>query len=77
MPRTKLCVPAEQNRLAEDIRTRYGNMLNTRGVGLVIGVTDYKSINRWLEGLPCYEINNRKRYTAADVAKRLYEGRTV
>ena len=77
MPRTNFCIPTDQLNIAEDIRKRYGNMLTARDVGAVIGVAHYKSINKWLEGLPCFEINNRRRYSAADVARKLYEARSI
>ena len=62
---------ATRKEILSDIRSRYGNMVNIREAGEVLGYSDRAAIKRFLDGLPIYDMGKEKKYMAIDVAKRI------
>ena len=48
-------------------------MLTAIDVGRFLGLKHQHSYEKWLSNVNHYSVNGRKRYMAADVAKKLYE----
>lgn len=61
--------------LADELRKKYGGMLNLTGVKQVLGVADDRTAKKFLEGVPHYDINGRARWMVTDVARKLDEAR--
>lgn len=77
MPRVKLLRNPIEDEIAEEIRRNYGGMLKLSSVKEVLGVKDYRTALRFLDGVPNYDINGYKRWMASDVAHRLAEVRSL
>lgn len=60
-----------QIEIEEDLRTRHTGLLTFKEVSDELGIKFRASVNKFLEGLPAYCIDGRKRWRIADVAKRL------
>ena len=74
MPRVRtLGVPTAQRELEEVIKAQYGNMLSAIDVGRFLGLKHPSAYESWLTNVKHYIVNGRKKYMAADVAKKLYE----
>lgn len=74
MPRVRaLGVPTAQRELEEVIKVQYGNMLSATDVGRFLGLAHHSAYESWLANVKHYIVNGRKKYMAADVAKKLYE----
>lgn len=75
MPRLKKSLSPEAQAIADDIRKSYGGMLSLSGVCQLLGVTDNRTAKKFLDGVPCFNVNGRERWMAADLARRLDEAR--
>ena len=73
MPRVRLGVPSKQRELENIIKEQFGNMLTAIDVGRFLGLKHQHSYEKWLSDVNSFCVNGRKRYMAADVAKKLYE----
>lgn len=74
MPKVRaLGVPEMQRDLEDTIKLKFGNMLTAVDVGRFLGLEHHKSYEKWLKDVRVFVVNGRKRYMAADVAKKLYE----
>lgn len=62
---------ATRKELLEDVRSRYGNMVNIREAGDIIGYTDRAAIKKFFEGLPYYDMGKEKKLMAIDIVKRI------
>ena len=62
---------ATRKEILSDIRSQYGNMVNIREAGEILGYKDRTAIKRFLEGLPIYDMGKEKKYMAIDVARRI------
>lgn len=56
-----------------EIVDRYGNMVSLSQISHIIGRKSAKRLDAFLEGLPCYEINGRRRWRTADIARRIIQ----
>ena len=65
-----------QLELETDIRSRHKVILTLADVGREIGINKRESVLKFLEGLPAYEINGRRRWRIADIARRLADYET-
>lgn len=61
----------KQLEIEEDLRSRNPGMMTAAQIGRELGITKHSSIMKFLDGLPAYEINGRKKWRLADIAKRL------
>ena len=74
MPKVRaLGVPDKQRELENIIKEQFGNMLTAIDVGSFLGLKHQHSYTKWLKDVPALTVNDRKKYFAADVAKKLYE----
>lgn len=70
MPRLRKSLSAAEEMTANEIRTNYGGMLNLKGVMTYLGVSR-RTAENWVRDIDAIEINGRKRYTAADIARKI------
>lgn len=75
MPRLKKSLSPEAQTLADEIRKNYGGMLALSSVCQLLGVADNRTAKKFLDGVPCFNVNGRERWMAADIARRLDEVR--
>ncbi|NCB52257.1 MAG: hypothetical protein EOM54_10300 [Clostridia bacterium] len=68
---------ATKQEIVADIRKNYGNMINLREAGEVLGFSDKRAIKNFLEGVPCCQMGKEKKYLAIDVARRIYDRMTI
>ncbi len=71
-------MPKDRREL-RDIISGYGRQcfFSLKEVGEIIGIKDFRSIERWLEGMDVTMINNRKKYFINDIARRLDNAKGV
>lgn len=62
-----------QQEIEDDIRSRRKGMLTLQNVIDELGMNNRISAMRFLDGLPAYDINGRRRWRISDVAKRIAE----
>lgn len=75
MPRVTYMSPAVDKELAADIRRNYGGMLNLTAVAKLLN-RHRDTARKFMDGVPAYNINGRRYWSATDVARRLMEVRT-
>ena len=75
MPRTNIGISPEERALTDEIREHHGNMLSAREVGAYLGLKNVKSYMAFLDGVPAFDINGRRKYRAVDLAHKLMEVR--
>ena len=68
-------MPPEMRQIEYELRDRYGGCLTLADVGRELGIKRHRSISDWLSELTPLEINGRKKWRAADVARKIYESR--
>lgn len=74
MPRVTYLEPAVDKALVEDIRRNYGGMLNLTAVARLLNCCR-DTARKFMTGVPAYNINGRRYWTATDVARRLEDTR--
>lgn len=72
MPKVTYMSPAVDKELAADIRRNYGGMLNLTAVAKLLN-RHRDTARKFMDGVPAYNINGRRYWMAADVARRLEE----
>lgn len=76
VPKSNICTPQIVLDYAEDLRKRYGGLMTITDVGREIGVKDFKSIKKFLIGVPVVDVNGRPKYGVIDFARRIHERRS-
>lgn len=74
MSRVTYLSPAVDKALVDDIRRNYGGMLNLTAVAALLNL-HRDAARKFMDGVPAYNINGRRYWTATDVARRLAEVR--
>lgn len=69
----KFLTPAEEF-TAEQIKKACGNMLCVKDVMAYFGFCRHSAL-RWLKDVDYIEVNGKRRYTAADIARKIEKGR--
>lgn len=64
-------MPERQKQFADELRNTYGGMLTLKQVGEVIGITHPQTIKKFAQDIPAVDINGRKKWMAADVARKI------
>lgn len=64
---------AKRHEIAEDIKRRYGVMLNIRQATEALGWKDPKATKKFLFGLGVCNMGKERKYLAIDVARRIDE----
>ena len=72
MPKVKKFKPIEQEIIEDDLRSRYGGMMDAKSVGTELGLTHHSSYENWLSDVPFVRVNRLRRYRVADVAEKIY-----
>lgn len=62
--------------IEKDILTRHNSLLTFADVSAEIGMKNKVAVHAFLEGLPVYMIGRRRKWRAADIAKRILQGET-
>lgn len=70
-------VPEWEKEKREDLRKRYGGMLNLRDIQKELGLKDAKTARAFLEGVPSTIVCRRRKWAVEDFARKLYEEREV
>lgn len=60
-----------QMEIEEDLRTRHTGLMTVGQVGKELGIKKRAYIIAFMDGVPVYPLNGRRRWRIADVAKRL------
>ena len=63
--------------IERSIVSRHGAMLTFADVSVEIGSKNKIVVHYFLEGLPVYRIGSRKKWRAADIARRIYDGEAI
>lgn len=71
MPKIKPMMTSEIEQKANEIRKNYGGMLDLHGVTLLLGVKNPRTATRWLADVDAVMVNGRKRWQAADLARKI------
>lgn len=74
MSRVTYLSPAVDKALVDEIRRNYGGMLNLTAVAALLN-RHRDTARKFMDGVPAYNINGRRYWTATDVARRLAEVR--
>lgn len=74
MPKVTYNLPTPDKELVSAIKKDYGGMLTLTQVCGVLGVSR-DTARKFMQGVPAYNINGRRRWSATDVARRLTEVR--
>ena len=70
-------VPEWEKEKREDLRKRYGGMLNLTDVQKELGLRDPKTARAFLAGVPSTVVCRRRKWAVEDLARKLYEEREV
>lgn len=62
--------------ILEELANKYGGMMTQRDIADAIGCRSTPPVTAFVEGLPSYEINGRRRWRTSDIAKRIASMRT-
>lgn len=57
-------------KVIDDFIKEYGGTMSLADIQLCIGVGSPHTAEKWVEGLPVYRINKRRRWKTSDVARR-------
>lgn len=60
-----------QIEIEEDLRTRHGGLLTFAEVSEEIGIKHKDTVNGFLNGLPVYRVEGKRRWRTADIARHL------
>lgn len=74
MPRLRKPLSAAEELTAKDIRKNYGDILTLQKVMEYLGVSRHTA-ERWVKDIDSININGRKRYQAADIARKIEANR--
>lgn len=72
MPKVRLCVPSLQLQMENELRGRYGGMMQAKDVGAELGFKHHISWEKWLADVPYIIVNERKRWPVKNVAEKMY-----
>ena len=72
MPKIKKFKPIEQEQLEEELRSRYGGMMDAKHVGVELSLNHFNSYTEWLADVPYVKVGKRKKWRVADVAEKIY-----
>lgn len=74
MARIKKSLSQAEERTAKEIRENYGGLLTLQGVMSYLGVSRHTA-EKWVKDVDSIDINGRKRYPAADIARKIEANR--
>ena len=74
MPRLRKPLSAAEELTAKEIRKNYGDNLTLQKVMEYLGVSRHTA-ERWVKDIDSININGRKRYQAADIARKIEANR--
>lgn len=60
-----------QAEIEEDLRERYTGLMSLADIGKELGIHYRPSIERFMKGIPAYEVNGIRRWRIQDLAKRI------
>lgn len=69
----KLRPPKRVTDYADELRHIYGGMMTVTDVMKEIGADSMKTAKKYLDTVPAYDVNGRKKYRVTDVARRVFE----
>lgn len=62
----------KKQEIIDDLRKRYGNMLNIQQATAALGYRDREATKKYLAGLPVFSMGKEKKFMAIDIGRRLY-----
>lgn len=69
----KLRRNAREVEIAEELRSRYGGMMDVYDMQHELGVKDRRTAEKFLDGVTHINVNRRKKWRVYDVAHRIYQ----
>jgi len=75
MPKTRKLLSPAAEAIADEIRDNFGGMLTVQTMTKFFNCKDRRTAAKFLEDIPCYNINGRKQWMVSDVARKLDEVR--
>ena len=62
----------EEKALAAELRTLYGGAMSATDVAREIGAKDYRTAQKWLDGISFLNVGRTRQYRTNEVARRIY-----
>lgn len=74
MPKCRKHLTAAEELTAAEITRQYGGTLTLSNVARYLGISPHTA-GKWVKDVDAIEINGRKRYAAADIARKIEASR--